>query len=253
MSDPAAWWGDGAYEQLAERLAPVHDELVAALAPQPGERWLDAATGTGAVARRAAEAGASVTAFDFAPAMLAKAGAALAGLDVRLDLADAQEQPYADGEFDVVCSCFGVIFAPDRERVAHELARVCRPGGRLGLTAWLPDSELDAAWAPFIGSEPLPIDAWGDAREVERLLAPAFELAIETRTWWLTGKDGEDAWSFLSGSAPPVRALLAAVGEERGTALREAFVTVHERHRDGDGTRYPMQYFLITGTKREGG
>lgn len=252
MSDPAAWWGDGAYEQLAERLAPVHDDLVAALAPKPGERWLDAATGTGAVARRAAEAGASVTAFDFAPAMLDKARAALAGLDVRLDLADAQAQPYEDREFDVVASCFGVIFAPDREQVAHELARVCRPGGRLGLTAWLPDVELDAAWEPFIGSEPLPIDAWGDAAEVERLLAADFEVTVEQRTWWLIAPDGEEAWSFLSGSAPPVRALLAAVGAETGAALRAAFVEVHERHRDGAATRYPMQYFLITGVRREG-
>lgn len=252
MSSPAAWWGEGTYERLAERLAPVHDELVAALAPQPGERWLDAATGTGAVALRAAGAGAEVTAFDFAPAMLDKARRVLAGHDVRLDLADAQDPPYADAEFDVVSSCFGVIFAPDRERVAAALARVCRPGGRLGLTAWLPDRELDEAWEPLIGSEPMPVDAWGDRAEVERLLGDAFELSIETRTWWLTGRDGADAWSFLSQSAPPVRALLAAVGEELGAKLRDAFVEVQERHRDGDGTRYPMEYLLITGVRREG-
>ena len=252
MKEPAAWWGEGTYERLAERLAPVHDELVEALGPQPGEHWLDAATGTGAVARRAAAAGATVTAFDFAPAMLEKARAELDGLDVQLDLADAQNLPYADAEFDVVASCFGVIFAPDRERVARELARVCRPGGRLGLTAWLPDEELDAAWAPFIGNEPLPIDAWGDAAEVERLLGADFDVAIETRTWSLAATDGDDAWSFLSSSAPPIRALLDAVGEETGAALRKAFVEVHERHRDGEGTRYPMQFFLITGVRRDG-
>jgi SAM-dependent methyltransferase len=250
MGDPAAWWGEGTYELLAERLAPVHDELVSALRPQPGERWLDAATGTGAVALRAARAGADVTAFDFSPRMVEKAADALGGLEIRLDVADAQELPYEDGAFDVAVSCFGVIFAPDRGRVASELGRVCRADGRLGLTAWLPDDELDAAWEPFIGSEPMPIDAWGDPAEVERLLGGDFELQIETRTWWLTGTGGEDAWRFLSGSAPPMRALLAAVGDEVGESLRESFVAVHERHRDGDETRYPMRYLLVTGTRR---
>src|SRR5688500_14492479 len=102
MGEPAVWWGEGTYERLAERFAPVHEELVAALRPAAGERWLDAATGTGAVAQLAARAGARVTAFDFSPAMLEKARTALAGHDVRLDLADAQELPYGDGEFDVV-------------------------------------------------------------------------------------------------------------------------------------------------------
>jgi ubiquinone/menaquinone biosynthesis C-methylase UbiE len=252
MGEPAAWWGEGTYERLAERFAEVHDELVAALAAQPGERWLDAATGTGAVALRAAQAGADVTAFDFSPVMIEKAAATLDGLGVRLDVADAQAMPYPDAAFDVVVSCFGVIFAPDRERVAAELARVCRPGGRLGLTAWLPDTELDEAWEPLIGSEPLPVDLWGRPGEVERLLEDDFDLTVQSRTWWLTASSGNDAWSFLSESAPPIRALLAAVGEETRAALREAFVEVHERHRSGEGTRYPMQFFLVTGIRSEG-
>ncbi len=250
MSEPSAWWGDGTYERLAERLAPVHDALVDALAPQKEQEWLDAATGTGEVALRAARAGASVTAFDFAPVMLEKARDRLDGLDVRIERADAQELPYADASFDVVASCFGVIFPPDRDRVAAELARVCRPAGRLGLTAWLPDKEMDEAWAPYIGSEPLPIDAWGDPAEVERLLGDAFELTIEPRTWWLTGRDGQDVWAFLSSSAPPIRALLGQVGEELGGKLRDAFVEIQERHREGDEVRRPMHYLLVLGTRR---
>lgn len=250
-SEAAAWWGEGSYELLAERFAPVHDELVAALAPRTGERWLDAATGTGAVALRAARAGADVTAFDFAPVMLEKARATLAGYDVRLDLADAQELPYGDGEFDVVASCFGVIFAPDRARVAAELGRVCRPGGRLGLTAWLPDEPLNAAWEPFVGSEPMPVDAWGDPAEIDRLLAGDFQLGIDTRTWWLTGSDGGAAWRFLTESAPPIRALLAAVGSETGESLRSAFVDLVEGYRGDGGVRYPWEYLLVTGIRRE--
>ncbi len=250
MSDPAEWWGEGAYEQLAERLAPVHDELVAALAPHDGETWLDAATGTGEVALRAARAGAHVTAFDFSPGMLEKARRRLKGIDIRLDRADARDLPYERASFDVVASCFGVIFPPEREQVAAELGRVCRPAGRLGITAWLPDDEMNEAWSPFIGSEPLPIDAWGDPAEVERLLGQDFELEIERRTWSLTGSDGADVWGFLSASAPPIRVLLAAVGEEVGEQLRKAYVTVSERHQDGGEVRYPMEYLLVLGTRR---
>jgi SAM-dependent methyltransferase len=228
----------------------VHDALVETLAPRPGEEWLDAATGTGAVAARAARAGARVTAYDFAPAMLEKARAEVEGLGVRLDRADARETPYEDASFDVVSSCFGVIFPPERERVAGELGRVCRPGGRLGLTAWRPNAELDAAWEPYLGSEPLPIDAWGDPAEVERLLGDDFELRIDERIWWLTGADGAEVWSFLSSSAPPLRVLLDQVGEELATVLRDAYVEVVDRHRTGEGVRFPMAYLLVTGSRR---
>ncbi|MGZ8783083.1 MAG: class I SAM-dependent methyltransferase [Gaiellaceae bacterium] len=250
MSAPAVWWGEGTYERLAERLAPVHDELVEALEPRAGEEWLDAATGTGEVALRAARAGARVTAFDFSPTMLEKAEGRLDGLDVRLDEADAREVPYGDASFDVVASCFGVIFPPERERVAGELGRVCRPGGRLGITGWLPDEELNEAWSPFIGSKPLPLDAWGDPAEVERLLGEDYELEIERKTWLLTGSDGADIWAFLSSSAPPIRVLLAVVGEEVGTQLRDAYVEVAEQHRSDDGVRYPMEYLLVLGRRR---
>ena len=104
MSDPAAWWGEGTYERLAERLAPVHDELVEALEPHDGEEWLDAATGTGEVALRAARAGARVTAFDFSAGMLEKAKERLDGLGLQLDQADARDLPYDDASFDVVAS-----------------------------------------------------------------------------------------------------------------------------------------------------
>src|SRR5205085_11163339 len=107
-------WGAGTYERIAERFAPVHDELVRRLEPGPGIRWLDLATGTGEVALRAARAGGEVTGLDFAREMLARARprSAAEGLDVRWELGDAQQLPFADASFDVVSSCFGVMFAP---------------------------------------------------------------------------------------------------------------------------------------------
>src|SRR5919199_6307091 len=106
---------------MAERFAPIHDELVARLSPARGERWLDLGTGTGEVALRAARAGAFVTALDIAPKLLAEARgkAVAAGLQIRFDEGDAQALPYADASFDVVSSSFGVVFPPDQEAVAR--------------------------------------------------------------------------------------------------------------------------------------
>ena len=73
--------------------------------------------------------------------MLEKAKERLEGFDVRLEQADARDLPYEDASFEVIASCFGVIFPPEREQVAAELGRVCRPGGRMGITAWLPDED----------------------------------------------------------------------------------------------------------------
>jgi ubiquinone/menaquinone biosynthesis C-methylase UbiE len=134
-------WSGASYERIAETFTAIHDRLVGALAIEPGVRVLDVACGTGGVALRAARAGASVVGIDISADQLAKARRAAdnEGLAIRFDEGDCQELPYADAEFDAVASAFGVIFAPDQERAASELARVCRSGGRLALTAWPQD------------------------------------------------------------------------------------------------------------------
>src|SRR4051812_11819074 len=123
-------WSGASYERIAETFAPIHDRVVRTLAVEPGTRLLDVACGTGGVALRAARADADVTGIDISADQLAKArrAAEAEGLAIRLDEGDCQELPYADAEFDAVASAFGAIFAPDQERTAAELARVCRPG-----------------------------------------------------------------------------------------------------------------------------
>jgi ubiquinone/menaquinone biosynthesis C-methylase UbiE len=131
-------WGSAPWERVAPTMADIHDRLIALLEPRQGECWLDVGTGTGAVAIRAARAGAAVTAQDLTPALIdtAKGLAAKEKLSITFEIGDAEQMPYPKASFDVVSSAHGVVFAPDHRRAALELARVCRPGGRLGLTAW---------------------------------------------------------------------------------------------------------------------
>ena len=136
--------GAAAGDVGARRLPPVrHARRSGRSAPcssrraasAPGQRVLDVAAGTGNVAIRAAEAGAEVVASDLTPENFAAGRREARARGVELDWveADAESLPFADGEFDVVTSAFGAIFAPDHQAVADELVRVCRPGGTIGM------------------------------------------------------------------------------------------------------------------------
>jgi SAM-dependent methyltransferase len=225
---------------------------VAALDPGPGIRWLDVATGTGGVALRAARAGAEVTGLDLSEDMLGKAkrAAAAEGLDVRLDAGDAERLPYEDASFDVVSSCFGVIFAPDPEAAAGELGRVCRPGGRLGLTSWKPNQAVDELYAPYAPERRIPTDRWEDEASVRDLLGKEFELEVGRREWVVEGSSGEEIWELWSAAVPPFKALLGTLDEERTEDFLRDFVRYYEGLREGDVVRERRGFLRILGTRR---
>jgi len=249
-------WANGAtYERLAARFTPVHEHLVELLGIRPGERVLDLATGTGAVALLAARASANVTGLDLAEPMIAKARAAAqeAGLEVRFDLGNVEHLPYDDASFDVVTSAFGFVFAPDHANVADELRRVMRSGGRLGFTAWKPNPRLGELYRRFT-HEPLEgreAYEWGREDHVEDMLAEEFELEFEDGTLWLEAESGEEIWELFSTSAPPVQALLRQLDEARAEEFHRAFVELYEGYRTpNDGVRAPRRYLLVLGTRR---
>jgi SAM-dependent methyltransferase len=210
-------WSGASYERIAETFAPIHDRVVESLAIEPGQRLLDVACGTGGVALRAARAGAAVVGIDISPDQLAKArrAAAEADLEIQFDEGDAQQLPYEDAEFEVVTSVFGAIFAPDHERTAAELGRVCRSGGRLAMTAWPTDewSETHArAGRTFV--EDADAREWSQDDHVRALLGDAFGLELQTGKWRVEADSGEALWELLSTSAPPLRAWLAEQSDE---------------------------------------
>jgi SAM-dependent methyltransferase len=255
----AELWGSGQWERLAEGMADIHDRLVAALDPQPGERLLDVATGTGAVALRAAKAGAEVTAQDLAPRLVdtARRLAAEQGLTIRFDVGDATRLPYGDASFDVVASAHGVAHVPDHRAVARELARVCRPGGRLGLSDWLPDRypEFERMLAPFrpAASPGSPRrDDWGRPQRVRQLLDEAFELEfVEGNSPW-TGASGEAIWKTYLDANGVARSWVESLEPERRGQLHTAWVEYFERHRTRYGIRAPRAYLLVVGRRRAG-
>jgi SAM-dependent methyltransferase len=248
----AAVWSGADYARIAELLARIHDDLVAALEPRPGLRWLDVATGTGGVALRAARAGSEVTGLDLSEDMLAKAGRAAAaeGLDLRLDLGDAEGLPYEAASFDVVSSCFGVIFAPDADAAARELARVCRPGGRLGLTSWAPNEELDELYAPYAPERWVEAERWEDEASVRELLGAAFDLGIGTGEWILETASGEEVWELWRTAVPPFKTLLATLDDDRIEQFRRDFVAYYEERREGELVRERRTFLRILGTRR---
>lgn len=137
-----AMWAMGDYALMAEEvMASIGPALVAASGIGAGDRVLDVAAGSGNISIPAARTGATVVSSDLTPELLQRSRlrAYEQGVTMEWREADAQALPFDDGEFDAVLSGIGVMFAPDHQRAASELLRVCRPGGTIALASWTPE------------------------------------------------------------------------------------------------------------------
>ncbi len=232
---------------MAETFAAIHDRVVGTLTIEPGARVLDVACGTGGVALRAARAGADVVGIDISADQLAKArGTTEAeGLAIRFDEGDCQELPYGDAAFDAVASAFGAIFAPDHQRAADELARVCRPGGRLALTAWPKDEWSDVSVrAGRTFPEGPDASDWAREEHARALLGDAFELELQTGEWRIEADSDEALWELVSTSMPPLRSWL----EEQTEAVRARAERVYLEYL-APGV-LERKYVLVVGLRR---
>jgi SAM-dependent methyltransferase len=248
------FWALGDYPEVAKRFVPAAEALVAACDVGVGDRVLDVAAGDGNVAVAAARTGARVTASDFAPPLVAagRARTAALGLDVRWEVADAEELPYADGTFDVVTSAFGLMFAPRPEVAIAEAFRVTRPGGTVGLAAWTPDgftgqvTALMGEYLPVPMGTDRPID-WGIETIVRRRLAPHSRGLEVSR--------GEIVWEFgsveetLRWQEENFGALVAArtmVGDRYGELRARFAELIGEWNRGAGGAVVlPAAYMLV--------
>jgi SAM-dependent methyltransferase len=255
----AAMWGSAPFERVAETLAEMHRAVVDAVEARPGDRWLDVGCGTGELAFMAAETGAEVTGSDLSPVLIetARRQAADCGCDVTFEVGDAEALPYGDASFDVVTSSVGAIFAPDHEAVAAELGRVCRSGGRLGLTAWTTGGVIDEFFR-IIGSyaPPPPPGAgvaasWGEPDYVESLLGASFDLTITSRNTPWRAETGDELWQEMSESFGPIKTLLGALPPERAEGF-EREMRAFFAGEQADGEVVLDRPFLLVHGRRKG-
>ena len=239
------FWGRGNYEAIAALISAQGRELVAAAGVRPGQRVLDVAAGVGAAAAHAAEAGAEVVASDTSPALLERGRARLSTVD--WVFADAADLPFADGEFDVVLSAIGAMFAPDQEATARELLRVCRPGGTIAMANWTPDGAA-GRFIRVLGRHlpppppgPAPT-AWGDPDRVRALLGPGLStLDMEDRVVPLEFAGGpEELAELYLTSFPPV----VAAAEHDAAGVRADLVEFFSALHGG------YDWLLVRGVRR---
>jgi ubiquinone/menaquinone biosynthesis C-methylase UbiE len=259
-----AMWALGDYHRFATELMwEIGPEVVAACGVSPGQRVLDVAAGTGNVAIRAAEAGARVVALDLAPEHLEAGRREAAARGVALDWVegDAEALPFGDGEFDVVTSSFGAMFAPDHRRVADELLRVCRPGGTIGMANFTPEglgAEFFGVLAPYAPPPPAGAPApvmWGSEDHVRELFGERVSLEMTRRRYVERAPSPRDYREFYKRTFGPAVAIYASLGDqpERAAALDRDFLDFAVRANRGPSggpASYHYEYLMVVGRKR---
>ena len=256
-----AMWALGDFARAGAEQVIVGELLCRAIDIHPGERVLDVAAGSGNAALAAARRGAAVIATDFVPQLLQAAArrAQAEGLDLQTREADAQALPFPDGAFDVVLSTFGVMFAPDQSQAAAELLRVCRPGGRIGLTAWTPGSVMAATqataarFAPFppVPGAHSPIE-WGTETRVHELLGLGVTgLSVQVLSTDLCGPSPAGRVEFNRTYVGPTKAIFDRLDPAAQQALAgELAACLQQFNRATDGTLVASAEYLQVTAKR---
>ncbi|HTT38651.1 MAG TPA: methyltransferase domain-containing protein [Burkholderiales bacterium] len=182
-------WSAGDYAVVGTTLQLVGESLCEALDLRAGARVLDVAAGNGNATLAAARRWTDVTSTDYVPALLerGRARASAEGLPVRFEQADAEKLQYADASFDAVLSTFGVMFTPDQEKAASEMARVCKPGGKIGLANWTPSGLIGEVFKLLGRYLPPPAGVkspalWGTEERLRELFGNRIDsMAVERR------------------------------------------------------------------------
>ena len=265
VSTERAMWALGDYHAFAKQTVwDLGPRLVAASGISPGQRVLDVAAGTGNVAIRAAEAGADVVASDLTPENFEAGRREARGRGVELEWveADAQSLPFEDGEFDVVTSSVGAIFAPNHRAVADELLRVCRPAGTIGMINFTPEGIAAeffgtfARYAPPPSAEAQPPILWGSEEHVRGLFGERVGSLEMTRHEYVEkSPGGPRAYvDFFKATFGPVIAVYGLLADqpERVAALDREFLDFATRSNRGtdEAAEYHYEYLLVVARKR---
>lgn len=256
-----AVWMAGDYGTFAKYMEPGALDILASWRLAPGSKLLDIGCGAGQITIPAARAGVHATGVDIATNSLeqARVRAISEGLDVQFDEGDAEALPYPDASFDTVVSVVGAMFAPRPERVASEMIRVARPGGRIMMVNWTASSlvgQMFKALAKHVPPAPgIPsVMLWGDEATVgERLNAGIAELTLTKQFYpsWTYPFGTPEVVEFFRQNYGPMQRAFAALDADGQKALRqdlEHVFSAHNRATDGT-TRLEAEYLEVVATR----
>lgn len=255
-----ATWMAGDYSRVAALTESAANDFIDRRQIKPNTQVLDIACGNGNLSIPTARAGAAVTGIDIAPNLLdhARGRAAAEHLSITFREGDAERLPFAAGDFDLVISMFGTMFAPRPELVTAELLRVCRSGGEIAMANWTPDGFIGKLFrttakhvAPPAGM-PSPLQ-WGDEATVrERLGVGVSDLQMTRRTAHLEFPFSiPETVEFYRVHYGPTLKAFAGLGETAQAALRRDLEDLYARHNDArDGTTcIAAEYLEVVGTR----
>jgi ubiquinone/menaquinone biosynthesis C-methylase UbiE len=255
-----AAWSSGNYAVVGTTLQIVGEQLCEALDLRPGAKVLDVAAGNGMASLAAARRWCTVTSTDYVPALLerGRARAEAEGLAIEFMAADAEDLPFDNGEFDTVLSTFGVMFAPNQDRAADELLRVCKAKGRIGLANWTPEGFIGQVFKTLGKYLPPPPAAkspalWGTrARLAEMFGSNVSLIEAETRYFNFRYRSPEHFLNVFETFYGPIHKAFAALDQSRQTELRNDLNALIVRmNRATDGTMIvPSEYLEVVITRR---
>jgi SAM-dependent methyltransferase len=255
-----AAWSSGDYAVVGTTLQIVGERLCEALDLRAGQTVLDVAAGNGNATLAAARRWCDVVSTDYVPALLerGRARAAAEGLTIAFQEADAEALPFADGKFDVVMSTFGVMFTPDQDRAAAELARVVRSGGKIGLANWTPEGFIGQLFKVLGKYLPPPAGArspalWGTRARIDEMFgAKASAVVVEARDFVFRYRSPHHFLDVFQTYYGPTLKAFAALDEASRKSLHDDIIALIDRlNRTDDGTMVvPSDYLEIVVTKR---
>ena len=253
-------WASGDYAAIGTTLQIVGELLAEACDLKWDEEVLDVAAGNGNATLAAARRGCKVTSTDYVPALLDRGSerARAERVDVKFQVADAEALPFKDASFDAVLSTFGVMFSPDQAKAASELARVCRPGGRIGLANWTPEGFIGQLFKTLGRHLPPPPDVlppsrWGVERHLREMFGErAASIAVTRRFFNFRYRSAAHFIDYFRTWYGPVHKAFLALPGEKATALeRDLTELLDNLNRAGAGALLvPGEYLEVVVTRR---
>ena len=247
-----AAWSSGDYAVIGTTLQIVGEQLCETLDVRSGQKVLDVAAGNGNVTLAAARRWCEVVSTDYVPSLLdgGRQRAAADGMTIDFQEADAEALPFADAAFDVVVSTFGVMFTPNQDKAAGEMLRTCKPGGKIGMANWTPESFIGQIFKVLGKHLPPPAGVkspalWGTPARLAELFGAAGTIKAESRYFTFRYRSAEHFVDIFKTYYGPMHKAFIALDDARQQELRSDLLALIGRmNRAEDGTMVVASEYL---------